>query len=436
MITDEVSYYFQLQNWLFGNTQSTVVDAVSGTTHSLIEGHYPPGTSFMLSILYWIHKPLIYFSGLMYLLVSIFLLYKCLRKLKLPTISLSAIYLFLPLLFIARTMMSEMPSLLLVSIGIYLYLVNNAKYYFWLAFITGLSVAFRETNILLLAPLAFFISKNYVLSAIAFLAGLSFRFIGYYILTNNPLLIKGGYPFGIEFIPDTLIVYAIVLLILLPLSPLWFTRVPRLHLLPFTVGLLSFLGLHLVYGYVASVYSGYTNGVILNGRFWIPALPIFVVALGYFISQKSILKQSWFAIPVIVIITITTLGVYYKSSLQQSDYIQFSETLKWASKSQLTFIDLNSRTPVYRYIYPFATDRKWSDINFLNNSQHISQSFEKFGTFQVAILSSELTIAQSNRNTQFNSILIQLKEKYCVTNINELCLNGNYCLNIYNVQQQ
>ena len=436
MITDEVSYYFQLQNWLYGNSQSTIIDAVSGTTHSLIEGHYPPGTSFILSILYWIHKPLIYFSGLMYLLVSIFLLYKCLRKLKLPTISLSAIYLFLPLLFIARTTMSEMPSLLLVSIGIYLYLVNNAKYYFWLAFISGLSVAFRETNILLLAPLAFFISKNYVLSAIAFLAGLSFRFIGYYILTNNPLLIKEGYPFGIEFIPDTLIVYAIVLFILLPLSPLWFTKVPRLHLLPFTVGLLSFLGLHLVYGYVASVYSGYTNGVILNGRFWIPALPIFVVALGYFISQKSILKQSWFAIPVIVIITITTLGVYYKSSLQQSDYIQFSETLKWASKGQLTFIDLNSRTPVFRHIYPFATDRKWSDINFLNNSQHISQSFEKFGTFQVAILSSELTIAQSNRNTQFNSILIQLKEKYCVTNINELCLNGNYCLNIYNVQQQ
>jgi hypothetical protein len=372
----------------------------------------------------------------MYLLVSIFLLYKCLRKLKLPTISLSAIYLFLPLLFIARTTMSEMPSLLLVSIGIYLYLVNNAKYYFWLAFITGLSVAFRETNILLLAPLAFFISKNYVLSAIAFLAGLSFRFIGYYILTNNPLLIKEGYPFGIEFIPDTLIVYAIVLLILLPLSPLWFTKVPRLHLLPFTVGLLSFLGLHLVYGYVASVYSGYTNGVILNGRFWIPALPMFVVALGYFISKKPILKQNWFAVPVVAIITITTLGVYYKSSLQQSDYIQFSETLKWASKSQLTFIDLNSRTPVFRYIYPFATDRKWSDISFVNDNQHTSQAFEKFGTFQVAILSSELTIAQSNRNTQFNSILIQLKEKYCVTNINELCLNGNYCLNIYDVKQQ
>ena len=436
MITDEVSYYFQLQSWLHGNTQSTIVDAVSGTTHSLIEGHYPPGTSFILSILYWIHNPLIYLSGLMYLLVSTFLLYRCLRKLKLPIISLSAIYLFLPLLFIARTTMSEMPSLLLVSIGIYLYLVNNAKYYFWLAFIAGLSVAFRETNILLLAPLAFFISKNYVLSAIAFLTGLSFRFIGYYILTNNPLLIKEGYPFSIEFLPDTFIVYAIVLLILLPVSPLWFTKVPRLHLLPFTIGLLSFLGLHLVYGYVANVYSGYTNGVILNGRFWIPALPIFVVALGYFISSKSIPKQNWFAIPVVAIIAITTLGVYYKSSLQKSDYVQFSETLKWTSKNQLTFIDLNSRTPILRYIYPFATDRKWSDINFVNDNQHISQAFEKYGTFQVAILSSESTIAQSNRNTQFNSILIQLKEKYCVTNINELCLNETSCLNIYEVQQQ
>ena len=290
MITDEISYYFQLQNWLYGNAQGTIIDAVSGTTYSLIEGHYPPGTSFILSILYWIHNPLIYFNGLMYLIVSIFLLYKCLRKLKLPIISLSAIYLFLPLVFIARTTMSEMPSLLLVSVGVYLYFVNKSKSYLWLAFITGLSVAFRETNILLLAPLAFFISKNYVLSAIAFLGGLSFRFIGYYILINNPLLIKEGYPFGIEFLPDTFIVYAIVLLILLPLSPLWFTKVPRLHNRPFAIGLFSFLGLHLVYGYVASVYSGYTNGVILNGRFWIPTLPLFVIALGYFLKSKSILK--------------------------------------------------------------------------------------------------------------------------------------------------
>ncbi|HAV28742.1 MAG TPA: hypothetical protein DCW93_02370, partial [Saprospirales bacterium] len=127
--------------------------------------------------------------------------------------------------------------------------------------------------------------------------------------------------------------------------------------------------------------------------------------LGYFISSKSIPKQNWFAIPVVAIIAITTLGVYYKSSLQKSDYVQFSETLKWTSKNQLTFIDLNSRTPILRYIYPFATDRKWSDINFVNDNQHISQAFEKYGTFQVAILSSESTIAQSNRNTQFNSIL-------------------------------
>ena len=292
MITDEVSYYFQLQNWLYGNAQSTIIDAVSGTSYSLIEGHYPPGTSFLLSILYSIYNPLIYFSGLICLLVAIFILYNCLRKLNLPTISLSVIYLFLPLVYIARTTMSEMPSLLLVSVGVYLYFVNNAKSYLWIALIAGLSVAFRETNILLLAPLAFFISKNYVLSAIAFLVGLLFRFIGYFILTNNPLIVKEGYPFGIEFLPAILIVYTIVLFILLPFSPLWFTKLPRLHVLPFALGLFSFLGLHLFYGYVASAYSGYTNGVILNGRFWIPTLPLFVVALGYFLKSKTILKQT------------------------------------------------------------------------------------------------------------------------------------------------
>ncbi len=436
MITDEVSYYFQVSNWIGGNIDNTIIDAVSGTTYTLIEGHYPPGTSFLLSILRRIGNPLIYFGGLLFLLTSILMMYRCLKKLDLPIISLSVLYLFLPLIFIARTTMSEMPSLLLVAIGVCLYYSKRSNAYLWLAFITGLSVAFRETNILLLAPLAFFISCNYVYSSLAFLSGLSFRFFGYYYLTTKPLLLKEGYPFGIEFLPDTLVIYLIVLLILLPLSPLWFTKVPRVHLKPFALGLISFLCLHLVYGYVAHVYSGYTNGILLNGRFWIPALPIFVVAIGYYLKEKKWIRGSYISVLVIIMIALTNFTIHYKASIKQSEYGQFSRAIKSISEDRLTFIDMDNRTPIFRYIYSYATDKKWSDINLVNDEYHVEQAFEKFGKFQVAIISSGATVAQSNRNSQFIVMLNKLKEKYTVTNVKELCPGSNSCLNVYEVSRK
>lgn len=436
MITDEVSYYFQAKNWLGGNSNNTIIDAVSGTTHTLIEGHYPPGTSFVLSILDWIYKPLLYSSGILYLLGSIFIMYKCLKKLDLPIIALSILYLYIPLIFITRTTMSEMPSLLLVASGVYLYYLNSTRSYLWLAFITGLSISFRETNILLLAPLSFSISRNYILSILTFIAGASFRTIGYYILTGDPFLLKEGYPFGFEFLPDTLIIYSVVLLILLPFSPLWFTKVPRESLRPFALSLISFLILHLVYGYVAHVYSGFTNGLLLNGRFWIPALPIFVIALAYFLKDKKWINRSWIAVSVIILIAIVNLGVHYKSFEKQSNFKEFSNTIEILSKDKLTFIDMNSRTPIFRYIYPYATNRNWSDINLVNDTLHTNLAFRKYGIFQVATISSGATIAQSSRNAYFNSILNKLKEKYIVTHTTELCPSNTSCLNVYQISKR
>lgn len=436
MITDEISYYFQAKYWFFGNSNNTIIDAINGTTHSLIEGHYPPGNSFVLSVIMNIKESLIHSLGLFYMIGAIFIMYKCLSKLNLPIISLCTIYLFLPLIFISRTTMSEMPSLLLVAFSVYLYYKNSKTSYLWLAFITGLSLAFRETNLLLIAPLAYFISRNYFYSAIAFLGGLSFRFLGYYILRTNPIFLKEGYPFGIEYIPDTLIIYAIVVLLLLPLSPIWFTKVPREELRPFALAILSFLGLHLVYGYVAHVYSGYVNGILLNGRFWIPALPIFVIALGHFLKGEKWIHKKWISAIVILAILFANVGIHYKSYTQQSVYSQFENTIKENTIGQVSFIDMNNRTPIYRYIYPFALKRKWSDINLVNDDFHLQQVFKTNKSFRIVLISSGATVAQSSRNSQFYEKISKLKEDYLVKNVLEFCPISNSCLNIYEVKQK
>lgn len=433
IITDEISYYFQSLNWINGNTGNTIIDSVSGTTYTLIEGHYPPGNSFILSLAHSLYSRLFYLLGFFYLLGSIYLCYKILKENHIPFLSLSVLYLFVPLIVISRTSMSEMPSLFLVTVGIYLYFKNGSKSYIYLAFLTGLSVAFRETNILLLAPFTFFISRNYIYTILAFLIGVSFRTMGYYILIMNPFYIKEGYPFGFKYLPETILVYAIILIILLPLSPFWFSKVPQEKKVPFQIAIGSFLLLHLFYGYLGHDYSGCLNGIILNGRFWIPALPIFVVALGYYIKDTRFVNKTYISVLIIFFIIICNVGVHYKSNQKEKVYQEFSAIIKKESKGELTFIDMNYRTPIFRYIYSYVQDRDWSNINLVNNEYHISQLLKNRIKFRVVIITSTATSAQNNRNSKFYKIIETLKIKYSTKEIISICPDLSSCINIYEV---
>jgi len=97
---------------------------------------------------------------------------------------------------------------------------------------------------------------------------------------------------------------------------------------------------------------------------------------------------------------------------------------------------MNNRTPIYRYIYPFVLDNKWSDINLVNNEYHLEQTFKKHKSFRVAIISSGATVAQSSRNGQFYDMISKLKERCDVKNIMELCPGSNSCLNVYEVKSR
>jgi hypothetical protein len=63
-------------------------------------------------------------------------------------------------------------------------------------------------------------------------------------------------------------------------------------------------------------------------------------------------------------------------------------------------------------------------------------TFDKYERFRVAIISSGATVAKSSRNSHFNLTLNNLKEKYNVINIKELCPDANSCLNVYEVSKR
>lgn len=434
MITDELSYYFQMLDWLYDD-YAAVVDSVSQKPHNLIEGHYPSGTSLILSMFYYIDHRLVYFSGLCYYVLSIIATYFIIKDLSKSYLSLAPLFLFVPLILISRTTMSEMPSLLLVSLGVFLF-IKKDKYpsaYLWLAFITGVSIAFRETNLLLLAPLAIYVSRNYIWSLLVFLLGGTVRLYTYYITTGNPFFIKEGAPFGVEYILSTIWIYAIVLVVLLPFSFLWIRKLPRVEYRLFGFSLLSFLMLHLFYGYLAHQYSGIVNGVILNGRFWIPTLPLFIVALAYFIEDQKWLKSNLVSYVYVIIVAVVQVSTHLVADNKEQEYLTVSDTVAEYSKGYLVATDLRMRTGMRRYIYPIIHDRSFTEILQIYDSVNLENIWKKHKQFRVMSIESNGTHQQMKRANKEKPILDKLKKEYNVKLIEENC--PSFCLKVYEVRK-
>lgn len=427
MITDELSYYFQSLWWQ--DHTLAVSNSILGYVHSHIEGHYPPGTSFMLYLAQLISSDMIYWMGPLYWIASLYTMYVTTKAHNRSLWSLFPLFTFVPLVFIMRTTMSEMPSLLLVSVGVYCYTLRHRKknVYMILAFVTGLSLAFRETNVLLLSPLMIHASKNFLWSTVFFSIGLFIRLIGYFHLIGDPYYIKEGYPFGIDYILDNIWIYATVTIVFLPFGWLWLRHIGR----PYIIAILSFLTVHLCYGYQAYEASGVLNGFLLNGRFCIPALPIFITGLSQQIKLYSIFNNAYLKGVYLVGILLLQGYVHQKSYQRQSDYRAISLAIETLPPENILAVDLSYRTAMRRYVYPFIHDRNWVDIGTLYDTRTIKQLQTLVQPVTIITLESYGTTAKQDRMRYDLEIIDALYEQKIISPMDTICTGAHACLKLF-----
>ncbi|HRJ77671.1 MAG TPA: hypothetical protein PLF37_04085 [Planctomycetota bacterium] len=284
-ISDETSYMRQAWAYAQGQTSVEVLDPSSLQVARVHPSDYPPGTSLLMA-------PLMAAGGwragfllgpLACCLVVLLLAHWLGRLGRSPLFAL--LFLCYPAtLVLSRCGMSEMPSAALVSLSLYLFWFARGRKV-WMAaagFVAGLSLLLRETNALVCA--FFFLGSLlrreqgcWALVA-GGLAGTALRPLALELLLGNALHVKGGYPdFLLGAVPGNMPFHLGALLLLFPGGLLWAAlyRGPRRFELWATVAF--FPGLYLLYDYNAAASAGLKQWV-LTSRFFIPLLPLLVIA--------------------------------------------------------------------------------------------------------------------------------------------------------------
>lgn len=414
LITDEQSY-FNLALSLLSDQPGIFLhqEFISNYKINIIEAEYAIGTPFLLSLIIGLlGNSAVFILPILCFAISFFLVYKIQCYLGYDVYGTLIFFLYLPLLFLCRTVMSEMPSLLLLSIALYILVRNqeNQKFFWLIFFLGGLSVLLRETNALIFAPLLLYTffniqNRKKIIGFIVFLLGLSNRLIANYWVYGDAFHLKHGYPFSISYLPNNLVLYLVILSLVIPAGIfLIYKYKGHFKNLLFSI-IILFTSVHLFYGYDATDYSGYKMGLILNGRFYIPLLPIFAIYLGYYISELQPNIKKWFKIIIGIGALISGLGSQYYLSKITDNHRQIADTIS-TYQDQVLIFDHTLHSNIGRYINPFLENiNKTIDLSRISNQDNVNQLFSK--TNKAYIIQSERneTKDKVERNIDINNLV-------------------------------
>lgn len=351
---DELSYITRAM--AFGNGQLDWTQiTLSGEYFSWAPADYPLGSATFLSPFAFLGKYWIFYAGLIYVTIAYTLTHLILQKEQINNyIPYCLFFLFIPLIYFARGVMSEVPSLLLISIFIFILFRwrDSYKKYIVLGILTTFSIWFRETNIVICGGLVTFTllqKPKYILGySLACVLGSTPRFASANYLYDTVAYVKKYAPFGIEYIIGNIPLYGIILLILLPggLILLFRYRSPYSKSIQFALS--AFILLHLVYGYDSGDHSGFLISLFYNGRYFVPTLPLWMIVYADYANKNDFFQQKWIKIPLmgLTLIFILATQVFY-SNLEQAHRAVAIDIFEQYNDTPIVYTNT-----AYRYLNP------------------------------------------------------------------------------------
>jgi len=428
-ISDEVDYFEQALAFSEGQRYLQQTDPVTGLQTEYLPSQYPPGTSLLLAGLYQLGgKKTVFLLGLCSLVFAFLLVVRLLQHWKYDPIFALVLFVYPPSVLLSRSLMSDMPSLLIVTVGISLFFSKKlpaTRQAGFLGAIAGLSLLFRETNLLILAPLLVALiwrgRTATVLSwAVAgFLLGLLPRLLLAQWLFGDPFFTKDP---GVYFHPKYMLsnapLYLGALMFFVP-AGLWTVyryRGPDKYLVRGIVGL--FFLFYLNYGYNGCLNSG-LKCLILGPRFFIPLLPFFALAGADFFQKQrpehlKVVKAIYLCVAFVAISITTLSSVLYGQS--QRSIIQQLHT----RPTHLHVMDLQG--DLSKYINQFYRPVLAKDVSWLRDTQAVKHWLEEATPIELHLL---LRYENETRRTSSNNKLHrarQLMAPYLVQDSSQITL--------------
>ncbi len=290
---DEARYVQQASLFLEGVTSLERVHPLTGERIAYWPSRYPVGTSAALLPFVWAGG-----SGGAFLLPALSLVLgvvftaRWLREEGRSPAAALLVFGFPSCLVLGRVAMSDVPSLAIVALGLWLFWRGQDRGLpCWLAsgFLAGASMCFRESNALPFAP--FFAGallrrdKGWWALLVGGLVGVGLRLFSSWLVFGDPLYAKESYKFEPETVLERLPLYALGLLVFVPgglLAALAYRgrRWPELRI---AVGL--FVGLYLLQTH-STAETGLPKRLILALRYLIPVLPLLAFAAAEVVPRQ------------------------------------------------------------------------------------------------------------------------------------------------------
>jgi 4-amino-4-deoxy-L-arabinose transferase-like glycosyltransferase len=282
LVVDEFQYVGQALAFARGSLSLPDADPLIPPTHLAVASNYPPGTSLL-------QAPFVVIAGwrgamllsLISVILATLITMRWLREQGREPAFALLVPAFFGVAFFGRLAMSDVPSAAVVALALWLVWRAEGKssWSFLAGLVAGLSILFRETNAVLLAPifLGALMRRKCVPWALVLggALGVAIRLIVSYELFARALYFRdSGYGFSLKSLAHSLPQLAVILLVMFPFGALlpFFYRGPRRAEVVTAVTL--YVAVFLFYDYNSLRENGIVKGLILTSRYVVPAVPL------------------------------------------------------------------------------------------------------------------------------------------------------------------
>ncbi len=287
---DEACYVAQANGFAQGTVRTHWENPIAGLPKPYQPGEYPAGTSATMALFVYAFGWRAAFVVPLLALLGVVVLTARLIEHEQKRVLYSLFVLVFPAaLVLGRVAMSDVLCAFLTTLAILLFWIGGDredKAYWWASgFVAGLSLAFRETSVLVIVPfyLGALIRRERGVHAliISGLSGAFVRLLSGWLVFGDLFHVKNaGYGFSLESFVSNLPMYGFFTLVLVPgglLAAFMYRGRRRPEVLAAALLPVAFFAF---YDY-AGAESGPLKAVVLTGRFLIPTVPIFAFCLAH-----------------------------------------------------------------------------------------------------------------------------------------------------------
>jgi hypothetical protein len=314
--SDEALYIRQAVAYAAGHTSVEVRNPETWEVSRVLPSSYPPGTSLL-------QAPFVRAGGwtaacwasVLALGVVLFVTAAWLRRLELRPTFAALIPMFLPVAVLGRTGMSDLPGAAVVVSALFLLArAPDAKPIAGGGFLAGLSVAFRDSNLIFIVPTILkcvLRRERVIFLAAAGVLGVSVRLGLAALLQGDALTVRAPYVFTLSGAAGRAVLYGFALTVLVPggLVAVSLYRGPGRALMLTSVGA-PFLFFTL-YSY-SGQSSGFLGSLVLGPRYIIPLVPLAAIALAslveHHVPQEK--QKQWLELAILAAAAIVTCLVH------------------------------------------------------------------------------------------------------------------------------